>query len=599
MWVVIAAILVLFMQAGFMFLEVGFVRAKNAGTIVAKILTNLSIAAICYWAVGFAFAFGSGDVFGDNSTLASIIGSNGFFLQVAGTGGVDDLAGNSGIPVMSVSAASIDAKFLFQFAFCAVSLAIVWGSTLERIKYGAYVIYAIIFSAIIYPIGSHWVFGGGWLQNGDTFLLPTGMQDFAGSTAVHLIGATGALAALLLLGPRKGKYGSDGKPRVIPGHSMPLVGLGVLILFVGWFGFNAGSTLGTADGRLADVAVITMLGAAGGVLGAFTVSMLRLKTIDIGMVGNGMIAGLVGITAPSGYVEVWAAPIIGMVGRCDRRVRRDPDRQEDRRPDRCHLGARPGRHLGHDRVRVLHVTAPGPVQRVRQPRRRTALRRWPGPADRAGHGRVDRLHVRVRPELRHVLHHQEDDRATRDRGGRGRRPRHRRARHVRIPRAVHPAARDRCLVDRSGGSARRCPGARGAPGPRRRSTRGGDSMKKVEAFVRHEAFEPIRMELLDKGFPSLSIAEYKGSGRQKGITERYRGSELTIHLRPKLKLEIVVDDTDVGVITETILKHARTGQVGDGKIFVIPVEAAIRIRTGEDGGEVLQAHETEEIPAGA
>ena len=314
MWVVIAAVLVLFMQAGFMFLEVGFVRAKNAGTIVAKILTNLSIAAVCYWAVGFAFAFGSGDVFGDNSTLASLIGSNGFFLQVAGTGGVDDLAGNSGIPVMSVSAASIDAKFLFQFAFCAVSLAIVWGSTLERIKYGAYVIYAIVFSAIIYPIGSHWVFGGGWLQNGDTPLLPTGMQDFAGSTAVHLIGATGALAALLLLGPRKGKYGSDGKPRVIPGHSMPLVGLGVLILFFGWFGFNAGSTLGTGDGRLADVAVITMLGAAGGVIGAFVVSQLRLKTIDIGMVGNGMIAGLVAITAPSGYVETWAAPIIGFVG---------------------------------------------------------------------------------------------------------------------------------------------------------------------------------------------------------------------------------------------------------------------------------------------
>ena len=105
-------------------------------------------------------------------------------------------------------------------------------------------IYAIVFASIIYPIGSHWVFGGGWLQNGDTPLMPTGMQDFAGSTAVHLIGATGALAALLLLGPRKGKYGPDGKPRVIPGHSMPLVGLGVIILFFGWFGFNAGSTLG-------------------------------------------------------------------------------------------------------------------------------------------------------------------------------------------------------------------------------------------------------------------------------------------------------------------------------------------------------------------
>ena len=124
-------------------------------------------------------------------------------------------------------------------------------------------------------------------------------------------------------------------------------------------------------------------------------------------------------------------------------------------------------------------------------------------------------------------------------------------------------------------------------------------MKKVEAFIRQESFEAIRHELLDRGFPSLSIAEYQGSGRQKGITEQYRGSELTIHLRPKLKLEIVVDDGDVGVITETILRHARTGSVGDGKIFVIPVEEAIRIRTGEDGEAVLQAHENEEIPAGA
>ena len=124
-------------------------------------------------------------------------------------------------------------------------------------------------------------------------------------------------------------------------------------------------------------------------------------------------------------------------------------------------------------------------------------------------------------------------------------------------------------------------------------------MKKIEAFMRNESFEAVRTELLEKGFPSLSISEAQGSGRQKGITEQYRGSELTIHLRPKLKLEIVVDDKDVSVIVETILKHARTGEVGDGKIFVLPVEAAIRIRTGEDGELVLQAHESEEIPAGA
>ena len=303
LWVVIAAVLVLFMQAGFAMLEIGFSRAKNAGTGVAKILTNLSIAAICYWAVGFALAFGSADVLGVSS---SILGSNGFFLQFSGNGA-------SAFPVMGLSDATVEAKWLFQFAFCAVSLAIAWGSTLERIKYGAYVIYAIVFAALIYPIGSHWVFGGGWLQNGDTGLMPTGMQDFAGSTAVHLIGATGALAALLLLGPRKGKYGPDGKPRAIPGHSMPLVGLGTLILFVGWFGFNPGSTLGIGDVRMAEVAVVTLLGCAGGVIGAFVATQLKQRTIDIGMIANGAIAGLVAITAPSGYVEAWAGPIIGFV----------------------------------------------------------------------------------------------------------------------------------------------------------------------------------------------------------------------------------------------------------------------------------------------
>ena len=124
-------------------------------------------------------------------------------------------------------------------------------------------------------------------------------------------------------------------------------------------------------------------------------------------------------------------------------------------------------------------------------------------------------------------------------------------------------------------------------------------MKKIEAFIRPEAFEQIRLELLDKGFPSLSVTEVQGSGRQKGITEQYRGSEMTIHLRPKLKLEMVVESKDMSVVVETILKHARTGQVGDGKIFVLPVESAVRVRTGEDGEDVLQAHETEEIPAGA
>ena len=151
------------------------------------------------------------------------------------------------------------------------------------------------------------MFGGGWLQ------VNVGMQDFAGSTAVHMIGATGALAVLLLLGPRRGKYGSDGKPRAIPGHNMPLFGLGVLILWLGWFGFNPGSTLNAQDGRFPEILLVTQLAAAAGVLTAIVTAAWKTKSIDIGMAGNGAIGALVAITAPSGYVELWAAPIIGAI----------------------------------------------------------------------------------------------------------------------------------------------------------------------------------------------------------------------------------------------------------------------------------------------
>jgi Amt family ammonium transporter len=288
-WVVVAAVLVMLMQLGFMYLEVGFSRMKNAGTIVPKLLANYSIAALCYWAIGFALAFGG---------AGWLAGTHGAFLGT--TNG--DL-----FPAMSFSHATVPSKFLFQFVFCAVSLAIVWGTTLERIKFGAYLIYAVIFSSLIYPVVSHWIFGGGWLAAN------FGMQDFAGSTVVHLIGATGAFAALLLLGPRQGKYGPDGKPNVIPGHNMPFVGLAVFILWFGWFGFNPGSTLGAIGGRFAEVAVVTNLAAAAGVVGAMLTIWLITRTFDIGMTGNGAIAALVAITAPSGYVEFWAAPIIGFV----------------------------------------------------------------------------------------------------------------------------------------------------------------------------------------------------------------------------------------------------------------------------------------------
>jgi Amt family ammonium transporter len=289
-WVVLAALLVIFMQAGFALLEIGFSRQKNAGTVVAKILTNFSIAAIMYWLVGFALAFGNGD----------LLGHTGWLLRDYGDP-------QKAFGIMGLSDATIESKWLFQFSFCAVSLAIVWGTTLERIKFGVYVIYAVVFAGVIYPIASHWVFGGGWLQSN------LGMQDFAGSTAVHMIGATGALAVLLQLGPRRGRYGPDGRPRAIPGHNMPLFGLGVLILWLGWFGFNPGSTLNALDGRFPQVALVTLLAAAAGVLGAVLTAQRKTGYVDIGMAGNGAIGALVAITAPSGYVESWAALPIGFI----------------------------------------------------------------------------------------------------------------------------------------------------------------------------------------------------------------------------------------------------------------------------------------------
>ena len=232
--------MVFLMQAGFAMLEVGFSRGKNVGAVVAKILVNLSIGTIVFWAVGFALAFGNGN---------KVLGTDGFFLH------------SSTFTSLSFSDVPLSAKFLFEVVFCTVSLAIVWGTMLDRTKFGVYIVFAIVFAALIYPLVGHWIWGGG-------FLAQRGMQDFAGSTVVHLCGATAALAGTLMLGARIGKFDSKGKAHPIPGHSMPLAVLGVLILWFGWFGFNPGSTLGAVGARFADIAVTTNLAAAAGVLGA-------------------------------------------------------------------------------------------------------------------------------------------------------------------------------------------------------------------------------------------------------------------------------------------------------------------------------------------
>src|SRR5512132_902666 len=292
-WVVVAAILVMFMQAGFAFLEAGLTRMKNVGHVAAKNVLVLGIASIVYYLVGYGLAFGDG---GDG-----IGGGSSFFPSV------DELLAIGASPFSWFSTIPAGAGYLFEVVFAAVSLAIVWGAMAERTKLWVYFAFGVVFT-LIYSVVSHWI----WHPDG--WLFSRGMQDFAGSTVVHYQGALAALAGALLLGPRIGKFGADGKPNAIPGHNMAFVTLGVIILWFGWFGFNPGSTLAVdfpQVGFFAYVALNTNLAAAAGVIGAVITSWLVIKKPDLSMMLNGAIAALVAITAACAFVAPWAAILIG------------------------------------------------------------------------------------------------------------------------------------------------------------------------------------------------------------------------------------------------------------------------------------------------
>lgn len=291
-WVLIAAVLVIFMQAGFALLEAGSTRMKNAGHVAGKTILSFGLCAVAFWALGFGFAFGDGN---------SFFGTTGFFFT-----GLEEQA-KAAYSSLSFSDVPISIKFLYQFAFAAISLAIAWGGFAERAKLSVYFIFGTLFTIVIYPIVAHWVWGGGWLAT-------LGMQDFAGSTVVHLQGATAAFVATVLLKPRIGKYNKEGKPNAVPGHNQVYTVLAVIILWIGWFGFNAGSTLSAfGDGFFGYIAMTTNMAAAAGAVAALIVSWLYFGKADIPSMLNGVLASLVAITAACAFVEPWAAIVIGAV----------------------------------------------------------------------------------------------------------------------------------------------------------------------------------------------------------------------------------------------------------------------------------------------
>jgi ammonium transporter, Amt family len=282
LWVMLGAILVILMIGGFILLETGSTRMKNAGHIAGKTILTFSISSIVFWAVGFGLIFGKGN---------ALIGLS-YFLY-------------SGYDIDSLSLSG-SVFFLFQLAFAGISLTIAFGGFAERAKLGVYLVFAVLFSVIVYPPIAHWIWGGGWLAE-------IGQQDFAGSTVVHLTGAMAALAATILLKPRIGKFNKDGSANNLAGHNQVFTALSVLLLWVGWFGFNAGSTLSVDKGFFGFVALNTNLGAAAGTVAAMIISWIVLGKADVPMMLNGALAGLVAITASCAFVDTWAAVLIGFI----------------------------------------------------------------------------------------------------------------------------------------------------------------------------------------------------------------------------------------------------------------------------------------------
>lgn len=288
LWVLLGGILVFWMQAGFAMVETGFTRSKNAGNIIMKNLMDFALGSLIYWIIGFGLMFGK--------DVAGIIGIPGFFT--------DGTAENAATSVNNY------AFLFFQTVFCATAATIVSGAMAERTKFISYCIYSAVISAVIYPIAGHWIWGGGWLAQ-------LGFHDFAGSTAVHSIGGWCALVGATILGPRIGKYSKDGKSNAIPGHSLTLGALGVFILWMGWFGFNPGSSLGiTGEGALelsSRVFITTNLAAASAAVVTMILTWVKYGKPDVSMSLNGVLAGLVAITAGCDVVSPLGAAIIGVI----------------------------------------------------------------------------------------------------------------------------------------------------------------------------------------------------------------------------------------------------------------------------------------------
>ncbi len=559
-WVLFGTALVFFMQAGFSLCEAGFTRAKNTGNILMKNLMDFCIGTPAFWLVGFGLMFGKG---------SGIIGSFDPLIR-----GEYSQALPSGVPLWAFA--------IFQTVFCATSATIVSGAMAERTKFSAYCIYSAAISLLIYPVSGHWIWGGGWLSQ-------MGFHDFAGSTAVHIVGGICAMIGAKILGPRIGKYDKNGKPQAILGHNLTFAALGVFILWFCWFGFNGASTVGMDSDALIETAgrvfFNTNLAAAVACCAALIFTWIRYKKPDVSMTYNAALAGLVGITAGCDAVDAVGAAVIGVV--CgilivlaieffDKIAKIDDP--VGAVSVHCVCGAAGtvltglfatgetteaglfyggGAHfLG---IQVLGVLAVAAYVAVVITIVFLAIKHTIG--------------LRVKPE---------EELAGLDVSEHGLFTAY--AGFSMLPDTIAEDV-DTNTVFAMGD----VPEAEAVPVKTVPAfEEGTPKFTKVEIVCKESKLEALKAAMMNLGITGMTVSHVLGCGVQKGKPEYYRGVQIEANLLPKIQVEIVVSKVPVRSVIETAKKVLYTGHIGDGKIFVYDVENVVKIRTGEEGFDALQ-----------
>ena len=579
-WVIFAAVLVFFMNLGFATVETGFARQKNAVNILSKNFIVFAVSSLGFLVLGWGLMFGDGNGF---------IGLHGLFMASGADNSPAIGSAYQGVySAISWTGVPFWAKFFFQLVFCGTAATIVSGAVAERIKYISFIVFSLVLTLFVYPIVGHWIWGGG-------FLAKLGMLDFAGGSVVHSVGGWAALAGVLILGARVGKYTKDGKIHPIPGHNMGLATIGAFVLWFGWFGFNPGSTMAANPDAISHILVTTNTAGIIAVLTATATAWIVIGKPDLGMSINGLLAGLVAITPCCAYVSVTSSLILGAIAGVlvvlsvmffDRRKVDDP------------VGAL-SVHLVHGVLGTLCVGlfAQNGIGGISSPNGLffgggfnllgsqalgvLCVAAFVFPASMLIWLAIKKtmgLRVSLKEEI----------------GG------------LDIGEHGNQAYPDFVTVDYTSaaeyvGSADITPATitgtvpmdqalpvqvQAVPAP----TVPAASVKftNVQIITKQNKFEALKNAMDKIGITGMTVTNVLGYGVQGGNTEYYRGVEFETHLLPKVKVEIVVTKVPVRTVIETAKKVLYTGNIGDGKIFIYNVENVIKVRTGEEGYAALQ-----------